>query len=89
MKILKQCKKAISASGDGGNVVIVDIVINVLGDDPKKTETGLFFDILMMIASAEESATRANGKIFSLNLGSRTTKFTPMEGTYSIIELFP
>ncbi|XP_020099600.1 trans-resveratrol di-O-methyltransferase-like [Ananas comosus] len=90
-KILKQCKKAISANGgERGKVIIVDVVINTLGDDPQKNEMGLLSDILMMTGLGGKERDEVEWrKIFS-KAGFANYKITPLNGDpHSIIELFP
>ncbi|OAY67936.1 O-methyltransferase ZRP4 [Ananas comosus] len=91
VKILKQCKKAISANGgEHGKVIIVDIVINTLGDDPRKNEMGLLSDVIMMAGLGGKERDEVEWrKIFS-KAGFADYKITPLKGgPHSIIELFP
>ncbi|OAY67510.1 Trans-resveratrol di-O-methyltransferase [Ananas comosus] len=88
VKILKQCKKATRANGDGGKVIIVDVVMDILGDGPQETEFGLVFDVIMMMGvGGKERNEDEWQKIFS-EAGFANYKITPMKGAYSIIELF-
>ncbi|TKY50286.1 Flavonoid 4'-O-methyltransferase [Spatholobus suberectus] len=48
IKILKNCKEAISGNGKGGKVIIIDIVINEKQDEHEMTEMKLLFYIVMM-----------------------------------------
>nr|CAD1822689.1 unnamed protein product [Ananas comosus var. bracteatus] len=87
VKILKQCKKATCANGDGGKVIIVDVVMDILGDGPQETEFGLVFDVIMMMGiGGKERNEDEWQKIFS-EAGFANYKITPMKGAYSIIEL--
>lgn len=49
MRILKLCKEAISTKEGGGNVIILEKVIDVDKGDHQSVETQLFFDVLMMV----------------------------------------
>ncbi|KAJ3677180.1 hypothetical protein LUZ60_002904 [Juncus effusus] len=87
VKILKRCKEAISQAG--GKVIILDIIVNLETDDPKKVETSLFFDVLMMTAyGAKERNEKQWWDIF-LESGFSDYKAYPTSGVESLIELHP
>ncbi|KAI4306430.1 hypothetical protein L6164_029707 [Bauhinia variegata] len=48
IKLLKNCKEAISSKGKEGKVIIIDMVINEKEDKPELTEAKLLYDLLMM-----------------------------------------
>ncbi|EHA8589248.1 Trans-resveratrol di-O-methyltransferase [Cocos nucifera] len=87
VKILKRCMEAIPPKEEGGKVIIVDMVIN--SDNPKITETHLFYDICMMIGlGGREREEHEWQKIFN-NAGFSDYKIFPILGVYSVIELYP
>ena len=86
VKILRRCKEAIPARGEGGKVIIIDIVMN---SHPKSMETQLCWDMFMMVVC--KSAERREDewrKIFA-DAGFSDYKITPALGLRSIIELYP
>lgn len=89
LKILKKCKEAIDASkGEGGKVIIIDMVV---GDeeDHKAKETKLLFDMLMMVLFCAKEITEKDwAKLFS-DAGFTSYKITPLLGLRSLIEVFP
>ncbi|KAJ6813028.1 trans-resveratrol di-O-methyltransferase-like isoform X2 [Iris pallida] len=55
VKILKNCKEAISTKEKGGKAIIIDKVMDTTdGVHPKLTETQLHFDIVMMVHNTEK-----------------------------------
>ncbi|KAL1562761.1 Xanthohumol 4-O-methyltransferase, variant 2 [Salvia divinorum] len=47
VKILKNCKEAVSFKG--GKVILVEVVVEDRGEDDQATQTQLFFDMKMMV----------------------------------------
>ena len=89
MKILKKCREAIPSEGEGGKVIIIDIVINEKQDEADVTETKLLMDMLMMtMVNGREIDEKEWEKLF-LKSGFRHYKITPLFGLRSLIELFP
>jgi len=48
LKILENCKKAISRRGKKGKVIIIDISIDEISDNHETNELKLDFDFMMM-----------------------------------------
>ncbi|TKY59202.1 Isoflavone 4'-O-methyltransferase [Spatholobus suberectus] len=48
VKVLKNCKEAISSKGKEGNVIIIDIAIDEASDDRELTELKLDYDLVML-----------------------------------------
>ncbi|KAF2303262.1 hypothetical protein GH714_016135 [Hevea brasiliensis] len=65
LKILKKCKEAISSKGEGGKVIVIDLVINEKKDEHELTETKLLFDMLMMYLTTGRERSEKNGKGYS------------------------
>ncbi|KAJ3677179.1 hypothetical protein LUZ60_002903 [Juncus effusus] len=90
VKILNRCKEAISqASPAGGKVIILDIVVNLETDEPKKVETSLFFDVLMMTGHGAKERDEKNWRNIFLDAGFSDYKVYPASGVESLIELHP
>ncbi|KAK9083023.1 hypothetical protein Scep_029494 [Stephania cephalantha] len=49
VKILKRCREATSSKGEGGKVIIVDIVIEIKESTHESTENQLMFDMEMVV----------------------------------------
>ncbi|KAK8992095.1 hypothetical protein V6N11_044987 [Hibiscus sabdariffa] len=94
VKILKQCKEAISDGGKvGGKVMIVDIVVmdeeKVNEGNSKSLETQLFYDMLMMAVHAgRERREEEWAKLFCA-AGFNGYKIIPVFGLRSLIEVYP
>ncbi|CAL1388492.1 unnamed protein product [Linum trigynum] len=89
VKILKKCREAISCKGEGGKVMIIDIVINQKKDEHELTETKLLFDMLMMlVVNGMERSEKEWERLF-LEAGFKHYKITPLFGLRSLIEVFP
>lgn len=85
VKILRQCKKAISKPG--GKVIIVDMVVG----SPSKSmlEAQALFDLLMMVMTpGKEREEHEWGKIFK-DAGFGHYKTRPIMGCMAITELYP
>ncbi|KAK2359290.1 isoflavone 7-O-methyltransferase [Trifolium repens] len=66
VKILKNCKEAVSRNDKGGKIIIIDTVINEKQDEHEMTEVKLFFDIIMMASfNAKERDEENWKKIFN------------------------
>ena len=90
MKILEQCRKAITSKGDKkrGKVIIIDTVIKD-DDNYELIETQLFFDMQMMVlVNGRERDEKEWAKLFS-EAGFNGYKITPGLGLMSIIEVYP
>ncbi|KAE8683230.1 Trans-resveratrol di-O-methyltransferase [Hibiscus syriacus] len=93
LKILKQCKKAISSGKEGGKVIVIDIVLKknekVNDEVFNLIETQLFFDmVLMALLGGKEREEEEWAKLF-FSAGFRDYKITPIMGMRSVIEVFP
>ncbi|KAJ3677182.1 hypothetical protein LUZ60_002906 [Juncus effusus] len=89
--ILKRCKESISSSAEsGGKVIIVDIVVNLETDEPKKVETSLLFDVIMMTGYAAKERSEEQWRDLFVDAGfSGNYKVYSTPGVESLIELFP
>ena len=90
VKILKQCKEAITSNGRKGKVIIIDMVIkNQNEDDEKSIETKLFFDMLMIaLFTGRERNEKELANLF-LDAGFKDYKITHILGLRSLIEVHP
>jgi len=90
LKILKNCKDAISKKGKEGKVVIIDMVLDCeKGGNNESVETQLFFDMLMMaLLTGKERNEKEWVKLISL-AGFSDYKITPILGLRSMIEIYP
>jgi hypothetical protein len=87
VRILKNCKDAISKKGKQGKVIIIDMVVEK--GNGKLVETQLFFDMLMMVlASGKERTEKEWIKLIS-SAGFNDYKITPILGLRSLIEIYP
>ncbi|KAH7568858.1 hypothetical protein JRO89_XS06G0062000 [Xanthoceras sorbifolium] len=89
VKILKKCREAISSKGEGGKVIIIDIVINEKKDEHELTEAKLFFDMLMMVVVTGRERNEKEWERIFLEAGFSHYKITPLFGLRSLIEVFP
>ncbi|KAM0938636.1 putative O-methyltransferase domain, S-adenosyl-L-methionine-dependent methyltransferase [Dioscorea sansibarensis] len=85
VKILKKCKEAVSERK--GKVIIVDIVLDSNKDDPKLTETQLFWDMVMMAFTGGLERNEDEWKNIFNEAGFSSYKITPL-GVRSLIEVF-
>ncbi|TKV95703.1 hypothetical protein SEVIR_9G379600v4 [Setaria viridis] len=89
VKILKNCKQAISLRDAGGKVIIIDMVVGSgPSDDIKHAETQVLFDLLIMNINGVERDEQEWRKIF-FEAGFKDYKIIPVLGVRSIIELYP
>ncbi|KAH9734328.1 O-methyltransferase ZRP4 [Citrus sinensis] len=79
VKILKNCKEAITSDGKKGKVIIKDMIKDNKKKDDKSIETQLFFDMFMMKEWA---------KLFA-DAGFSDYKIIPILGLRSLIEIYP
>lgn len=89
MKILRQCKAAVTKNGRKGKVIIIDMVIENQNEDEKSIETQLFFDMLMMVLVTGRKRNEKEWAKLFLNAGFRDYKITPILGLRSLIEVYP
>ncbi|XP_054776404.1 isoflavone 7-O-methyltransferase-like [Prosopis cineraria] len=88
MKILNNCKEAISKKG-GGKVIIIDAVIKEKEDEHEMTEVKLLFDIMMMSNFNGKERTEEEWKKLLVSAGFKHHKIAPLFGFRSIIEAYP
>ncbi|CAL1410911.1 unnamed protein product [Linum trigynum] len=90
VKILKKCKEAISAkAGEGGKVIVIDIVVNEKNDDHELAGMKLRFDMLMMLLLKGKERSEKEWEGLFLEAGFKHYKITPLFGFSSLIEVFP
>jgi hypothetical protein len=89
IKILKNCKNAISGKGKGGKVIIIDVVINEKHDDHEMTEVKLLLDVIMMTSLNGKERNEKEWKQLFLQAGFKSYKIFPTFGFRSLIELYP
>lgn len=89
VKILRQCKEAVTKNGRKGKVIIIDMVIENQNEDEKSIETQLFFDMLMMVLVTGRKRNEKEWAKLFLNAGFRDYKITPILGLRSLIEVYP
>ena len=92
IKILKQCKEAISTKNKGGKVIIIDIVVESENDHiiSKESNTKYLFDMLMMsmCGDGKERTEQQFKKLFQ-QADFSDYKVLPILGVRSVIELYP
>ncbi|KEH30982.1 isoflavone-7-O-methyltransferase 9 [Medicago truncatula] len=89
IKILKNCKKAISGKEKGGKVIIIDVVINEKQDEHEMTEVKLLLDVVMMTSLNGKERNEKEWKQLFLQAGFKYYKIFPTFGFRSLIELYP
>ncbi|XP_061351742.1 isoflavone-7-O-methyltransferase 9-like [Gastrolobium bilobum] len=89
IRILKNCKEAISGKGKGGKVIIIDIVINEKQDELGMTEVKLLLDIAMMTSLNGKERDEKDWKRLFDKAGFEHYKIFPTFGFRSLIELYP
>uniref|UniRef100_A0ACD5U0W5 Uncharacterized protein n=1 Tax=Avena sativa TaxID=4498 RepID=A0ACD5U0W5_AVESA len=88
IKILKNCKKAITAKDVGVKVIIIDMVVGAGPQDLKHKETQVMFDLFIMFINGIERDEQEWKKII-FEAGFSDYKITPILGVRSIIEVYP
>ncbi|KAK7290244.1 hypothetical protein RIF29_04520 [Crotalaria pallida] len=89
LKILKNCKKAISGKGKEGKVIIIDIVIDEINDDHKLTGLKLDLDLIMLTLFNGKEREKKEWEKLIFGSGFSNYKITPICGFKSIIEVYP
>ncbi|XP_047169104.1 isoflavone 4'-O-methyltransferase-like [Vigna umbellata] len=89
IKILKNCKEAISGKGKEGKVIIIDVVIDEAGDDRDLTELKLNFDLAMLTLLNGKEREKKEWEKLIYQAGFTSCKFTPVFGFKSLIEVYP
>ncbi|XP_028766544.1 isoflavone-7-O-methyltransferase 9-like [Neltuma alba] len=90
IKILNQCKEAISKKDEeGGKVIIIDAVLKEKEDDNDMAQVKLLFDILMMSTLNGKERTEKEWNKLLVSAGFKHHKITPLFSFRSIIEAYP
>ncbi|RHN59564.1 putative methyltransferase [Medicago truncatula] len=89
LKILENCKKAISGKGKKGKVIIIDISIDETSDNHETNELKLDFDFMMMTLLNGKEREKKEWEKLILDAGFSSYKITPICGFKSIIEVYP
>nr|KYP64756.1 Isoflavone-7-O-methyltransferase 9 [Cajanus cajan] len=88
VKILKNCKEAISTNGKKGKVIIIDVVINENQDQHEVTELKLLMDVNMACVNGKERSEEEWMKLFK-EAGFQGHKISLLTGYLSLIEIYP
>ncbi|KAI9086730.1 hypothetical protein K1719_031324 [Acacia pycnantha] len=91
LKLLKNCKEAVTSKGKRGKLVLINEVIedDKADYDDELVETQLQFDLaLMTLVLGKERNEKEWAHLFS-SAGFTTYKITPVLGIRSLIEVFP
>ncbi|KAK7321405.1 hypothetical protein VNO77_32024 [Canavalia gladiata] len=89
VRILKNCKEAITREGKKGKVIIIDTVMDVEKRDDESMETQLFLDMLMMVLTTGKERNKKEWVNLISSTGFSDYKITPILGLRSIIEIYP
>jgi hypothetical protein len=88
IKILKNCKQAISPRDAGGKVIIMDVVVGYGQSNMKRLETQVMFDLVMMAVNGVERDEQEWKEMF-IEAGFKDYKIRPVAGVMSVIEVYP
>nr|APY20202.1 BX14 [Zea mays subsp. mays] len=88
IKILKNCKQAISPRDAGGKVIIMDVVVGHGQSNMKRLETQVMFDLVMMAVNGVERDEQEWKEMF-IEAGFKDYKIRPVAGLMSVIEVYP
>ncbi|CAK9316187.1 unnamed protein product [Citrullus colocynthis] len=88
VKILKNCKAAITSNGYKGKVVVIDIVVRNKKEEDSM-ETQLLFDMLMMILVGGKEREEKQWAQLIKEAGFGGYKIFPIMGIRSLIEIYP
>lgn len=90
VKILKNCKDAISKKGKQGKVIVIDMVLESEKESINESvETQLFFDMLMMVVLAGKERNKKEWIKLISSADFSDYKITPILGLRSLIEIYP
>ncbi|RHN59559.1 Isoflavone 4'-O-methyltransferase [Medicago truncatula] len=89
LRILKNCKEAISGKGKKGKIIIIDVSIDETSDDHELTELQLHFDMVMMTLHNGKEREKKEWKKLIYDAGFSSYKITPICGFKSLIEVYP
>ncbi|XP_038888557.1 probable O-methyltransferase 3 [Benincasa hispida] len=88
VKILKNCKTAITSNGHKGKVIVIDMVVDNKRDE-NSIKTQLFFDMLMMILAGGKEREEEEWAQLIKEAGFGGYNIIPIMGLRSIIEIYP
>ncbi|CAO2153104.1 unnamed protein product [Urochloa humidicola] len=88
IKILRNCKAAIPARGDGGKIIIIDTVMGSGPQDTMSKETQALYDLYMMYINGVERGEDEWKKIFE-EAGFTDYKIVSGLGMRSVILVYP
>ncbi|AQL05850.1 5-pentadecatrienyl resorcinol O-methyltransferase [Zea mays] len=88
VKILKNCRQAISPRDAGGKVIILDMVVGYGQPNITHLETQVMFDLYIMTVNGAERDEQEWKKIF-IEAGFKDYKILPILGALSVIEVYP
>ncbi|XP_022952340.1 trans-resveratrol di-O-methyltransferase-like [Cucurbita moschata] len=88
VKILKNCKEAITGNKKNGKVIVIDMVV---GNDTRDecTETQLFFDMMMMLMLGGKERDEKEWAQLIKEAGYSGYKIFPILGLRSLVEIYP
>ncbi|CAN1123691.1 Trans-resveratrol di-O-methyltransferase [Linum perenne] len=89
VKILKNCKKAITSSEKFGKVMIIDIVLGDQKWDKETVATQQGFDMEMMIAAGGKERSEEEWQKLFNESGFSSYRINPIFGVRALIELYP
>ncbi|KAK7348716.1 hypothetical protein VNO80_23346 [Phaseolus coccineus] len=89
VKILKNCKEAISGKGKEGKVIIIDIAIDETGDDRELTELKMDYDLVMLTMLNGKERDRKEWEKVIYDAGFSSYDITPICGFKSLIQVYP
>ncbi|XP_021723249.1 trans-resveratrol di-O-methyltransferase-like isoform X2 [Chenopodium quinoa] len=90
IKILERCKEAIPSKGEGGKIIIIDIVVENNNDNsiPNYLNSQLLLDLQMMNTGGKERTEEEWRKLF-ISAGLNDYKIFRNLGSRSVIEVYP
>ncbi|CAI0438949.1 unnamed protein product [Linum tenue] len=88
LKVLKQCRKALLSSKNGGKVMIADHVLGHESSDRGASSSLLLDLMLMAVAEGCLRSEKQWGKLFS-DAGFSSYVITPVAGLRSLIQVYP
>ncbi|XP_028807802.1 probable O-methyltransferase 3 [Neltuma alba] len=89
LKILKNCKEAVTSKGKRGKLVIINEVVEDEKGDYESVETQLQFDLLLMaVLPGKERNEKEWAQLIS-SAGFSTYKIIPVLGLRSLVEVYP
>lgn len=90
LKILKNCKEAISGKGKEGKVIIIDISIDEASGDHELTGLHLDYDLVMLTLLNGKERGKKEWEKLIFEAGFSSYKITPIRGSFkSLIEVYP